>query len=272
MDTVAPDDSRLKARLKATWMAGDFGRLARTIESHAEEFIARRSIQPGQCVLDIACGTGNLAIPAAKAGGIVSGMDIATNLIEQARVRAAEQGLAIAFDEGDAEQLAYPDAAFDLVVSMYGVMFAPHPERATAEMLRVCRPGGCIAMANWTPGGFTGQMFKLTSEYVAPPHGLPAPVLWGDEVTVRQRLADGVSALTLSPVRVAFRFPFGVAEVVEFYRNWFGPTQRAFALLSPERQVDYRRDLEALWSRHNRATDGGTDVETEYLEVVAIRA
>lgn len=254
MQPLAQDDSRLKARLKATWMAGDFGRLARTIESHAEEFIARRSIQPGQRVLDIACGTGNLSIPAARAGGVVSGMDFATNLIEQARRRAAEQGLSISFEEGDAEQLSYPDAAFDLVVSMNGVMFAPHPERATAEMLRVCKPGGCIALANWTPGGFTGQMFKLTSEYVTPPQGLPAPVLWGDQATVHQRLANGV------------------AEVVEFYRSWFGPTQRAFALLSPERQVDYRRDMEALWARHNRATDGSTHVETEYLEVIAFRA
>jgi ubiquinone/menaquinone biosynthesis C-methylase UbiE len=151
-------------------------------------------------VLDVACGTGNLAIPAAHAGAIVTGVDIATNLIEQARVRALREGVKVQFDEGDAEKLAYLDACFDLVVSMYGAMFAPRPERAAAELVRVCRPGGQIAMANWTPRGFIGQMFKVTATHVPLPPGMPGPVLWGDETIVRERLREGVAELKLTPV------------------------------------------------------------------------
>lgn len=225
------DLEELKARLKSTWMAGDFGEIAKSVESHAEEFIARRSIKPGMRVLDVACGTGNLAIPAAKAGATVTGADIATNLIEQGRVRALSEGVNIQFDEGDAEALPYPDASFDLVVSMYGAMFAPRAERVAAELVRVCRPGGEIAMANWTPGGFIGQMFKVTSAHVPPPPGMSSPVLWGDETTIRQRLLDGIAELKLTPIRVPFRYPFSAAETIEFFRVYYGPTQRAFAAL-----------------------------------------
>jgi SAM-dependent methyltransferase len=272
MANTITDLETLKARLKATWMAGDFGQVAKFIESHAEEFIARRRIKPGMRVLDVACGTGNLAIPAAKAGAIVTGVDIATNLIEQARARALREGVQVQFDEGDAEELAYPDACFDLVVSMYGAMFAPRPERAAAELVRVCRPGGQIAMANWTPRGFIGQMFKVTAGHVPPTPGMPAAVLWGDEVSVRERLRDGIAELQLTPVLVPLRYPFSVAETVEFHRTYFGPVQRAFAALPEEKQPALRRDLENLYAQHNRATDGTTYVEAEYLEVIATRA
>lgn len=272
MANTIPDLEALKARLKATWMAGDFGEVAKSIESHAEEFMARRDIKPGMRVLDVACGTGNLAIPAAKAGAIVTGVDIATNLIEQARVRALREGVKVQFDEGDAEDLPYPDASFDLIISMYGAMFAPRPERAAAELVRACRPGGQIAMANWTPGGFIGQMFKVTAAHVPPAADVPAPVLWGDEPTARARLRDGVSELQLTKRIVSFQFPFSVAETIEFYRTYFGPTQRAFAALPEDKQPALRRDLENLWMQHNQATDGTTYVESEYLEVVATRA
>ena len=267
-----PDVEALKGRLKATWMAGDFGQVAKAIEPHALEFVARRRITPGIRVLDVACGTGNLAILAAQAGAIVTGVDIATNLIEQARVRGRREGVKVRFDEGDAEKLVYPDAGFDLVVSMYGAMFAPRPERAAAELVRVCRPGGLIAMANWTPGGFVGQMFKVTATHVPPPPGMPAPVLWGDERIVRERLREGIAELRLTPVIVRFKYPFSVPETIEFYRTYFGPTQCAFAALPEDKQLDLRRDLENLWAQHNTATDGTTDVEAEYLEVLATRA
>jgi SAM-dependent methyltransferase len=272
MTNTIADLEVLKARLKATWMAGDFGQVAKSIESHAEEFIARRHIKPGMRVLDVACGTGNLAIPAAKAGAIVTAVDIATNLVEQARARALSEGVNVQCDEGDAEQLPYPDASFDLVVSMYGAMFAPRPDRAAAELVRVCRPGGQIAMANWTPRGFVGQMFKATADHVPPPPGMPAPVLWGDEAIVRERLRDGISELQMTPVKVLFKFPFSVPETIEFYRTYFGPTQRAFAALPEDKQPVLRQDLESLWTQHNHATDGTTYVEAEYLEVLATRA
>ncbi len=202
----------------------------------------------------------------------MTGVDIATNLLEQGRIRASSEGVTIQFDEGDAEELPYPDASFDLVVSMYGAMFAPRPERVTAELLRVCRPGGEIAMANWTPKGFIGQMFKVTSAHVPLPPGMTSPVLWGDETTMRQRFQDGIAELKMTPIRVPFRYPFSTPETVEFYRLYYGPTQRAFAALPEDKQVALRRDLEDHWAKHNRATDGTTDVESEYLEVAATRA
>jgi SAM-dependent methyltransferase len=272
MTNPTGDIEGLKARLKSTWMAGDFGEIAKSLESHAEKFIERRSIKPGMRVLDVACGTGNTAIPAAKTGASVTGVDIATNLLEQGRVRASNEGVNIRFDEGDAEALPYPDSSFDLVVSMYGAMFAPRAERVAAELVRVCRPGGEIAMANWTPGGFIGQMFKVTTAHVPPPPGMSSPVLWGDETTMRQRFLDGIADLKLTPIRVPFKYPFSTPETVEFYRMYYGPTQRAFAALPEDKQPALRRDLEDHWAKHNRATDGTTDVESEHLEVLATRA
>jgi SAM-dependent methyltransferase len=271
---VPPDLEALKSRLRDTWTAGDFGQIARWTAGHAEEFVARLKPAPGLRVLDVACGTGNLSIPAARAGAVVSGVDIAPNLLAQARVRARAEvpDAVVEFREGDAEALPYPDGAFDLVMTMYGAMFAPRPERVAAELVRVCRPGGRIAMANWTPRSFVAEMFRTTAAHVPPPPSLPSPLLWGDEATVRARLRDGVAALELRPVRVPMRFPFPPEQTTDFFRAYYGPTLRAFAALPPERQAELRRDLVALWSRHNRATDGTTHVEGEYLEVVATRA
>jgi len=195
MSTTQPEMESLKAKLKAVWMSGDFGEVAKHIEAGAEDFIARLALKPGVRLLDVACGSGNQSIPAAQAGAIVTGVDIAPNLLEQARARSASEGLSIQFDEGDAEKLPYDDAAFDVVVSMFGAMFAPRPELVASELVRVCRPGGKIVMANWTPEGFIGQMFKVTGKHVPPPPNMPSPVKWGDEATVRQRFGDSVSEI-----------------------------------------------------------------------------
>jgi SAM-dependent methyltransferase len=261
----------LKTRLKGMWMSGDFGEIAKMIESAGDEFIARLSLQPGVLLLDVACGTGNLAIPAARAGAIVTGVDIATNLLEQARARADSEGLKIQFDEGDAENLPYPDSAFDVVVTMFGAMFAPRPELVAAELKRVCRPGGRIVMANWTPEGFIGQMFKVTGKHVSPPPNMPSPLQWGYEETVRERLREGIADLTCTRRMCAFKYPFPPADTVEFFRMYYGPTQRAFAALDEQGQSALRKDLEQLWNEHNRATDNTTFGEGEYLEVSAIR-
>lgn len=272
MSSVSPEMESLKTRLKGMWMAGDFGQVAKVIEAGAAEFIDRLNLKPGELVLDVACGSGNLAIPAARAGATVTGVDIATNLLEQARARAAAEGLSIRFDEGDAESLPYGDAEFDVVVTMYGAMFAPRPELVAAELVRVCRPGGRIAMANWTPEGFIGQMFKTTGKHVPPPPNMPSPIKWGDEATVRERLHDGIADLQMTKRMCTFKYPFSPAEVVEFFRMYYGPTQRAFAALDQEKQAALRSDLEQLWAEHNQATDDGTHVEGEYLEVVATRS
>jgi SAM-dependent methyltransferase len=268
---MTPEMESLKARLKATWMAGDYGHFAKYLEPGALEFLARLPIQAGTRMLDVACGAGQIAIPAAHAGASVTGVDIATNLVEQARARAQAEGVNVRFDEGDAEMLPYEDATFDLVVSLIGAMFAARPERVAAELIRVCRPGGRIVMANWTPEGFVGQMFKTIGKHVPPPPLMPSPLLWGDEATVHERLRDGVTELHLTKRQYPFRYPFPPSEVVEHFRTYYGPTNRAFAALDSAGQAALRRDLEQLWTEHNRATDGTTRYESEYLEVVAVR-
>lgn len=272
MNTVNPEMESLKTRLKAMWMAGDFGQLAKLNEKGAEEFIARLALKPGDCLLDVACGSGNLAIPAARAGATVTGVDIATNLLEQARARAESEGFVIQFDEGDAESLPYADASFDIVVSMFGAMFAPRPELVAAEMVRVCRHGGRIAMANWTPEGFAGQMFKISGKYVPPPPNVPPPAKWGDEKTVRERLQDDIADLQLVKRKFIHEFPFPPVEAVEFFRRYFGPTQRTFDALDADGQAAFQRELEQLFAEHNQAIDNTTLIEGEYLEVFAIRS
>jgi SAM-dependent methyltransferase len=262
----------LKGRLKSMWMAGDYGHFAKFLEPGAMPFFDALAIQPGQRVLDVACGAGQLSLPAARAGAQVTGVDIATNLIAQARSRATEAVLTIEFEEGDAEALALPDASFDLVFSLIGAMFAPRPDRVASEFLRVCRSGGRIAMGNWTPGGFIGQMFKLSAGFVPPPPGMPSPVLWGDEDTVRARFATGLSELRLSRRLYVIDYPFPPGEVVEFFRAFYGPTNRAFAALDETGQGALRQALEAHWSSANLAGPNGTRVEAEYLEVIGVRA
>jgi SAM-dependent methyltransferase len=268
---MAPEMETLKARLKATWMAGDYGHFAKYLEPGALEFLERLPVQAGTEMLDVACGAGQISIPAARAGARVTGVDIATNSIERARARAQDEGLDARFDEGDAEMLPYEDASFDLVVSLIGAMFAPRPERVAAELVRVCRPGGRIVMGNWTPEGFVGQMFKIIGKHVPPPPLMPSPLLWGDEATVRGRLSDGVAELRLTKRRYPFSYPFPPSEVVEHYRTYYGPTNRAFAALDDAGQDALRRDLKQLWTEHNTGPDGTTRYDREYLEVVAVR-
>ncbi|HEX7331102.1 MAG TPA: class I SAM-dependent methyltransferase [Pyrinomonadaceae bacterium] len=262
----------LKTKLRATWIAGDFGQIAKYYTDGAEAFVSRLNLEPGTKLLDVACGTGNLALPAARAGAVVTGVDIAPNLVEQARENARREGLNVQFDEGDAEALTYNDASFDVVATMFGAMFAPRPELVAAELKRVCRPGGVIAMANWTPTGFIGKMFKTMTSHVAPPAGMTSPVLWGVEETVRERFGEGISALEASPQNIHWVFPFSPAEVVEHFRLYYGPTQKAFGLLDENGQLALRQDLEKLWTEHNQATDGTTVVDAEFLEVRAVRA
>jgi SAM-dependent methyltransferase len=252
-------------------MSGDYGHFAKYLEPGALEFLTGLSIEPGTRMLDVACGAGQIAIPAARAGVSVTGVDIATNLIEQARLRARTHGLDIQFDEGDAEMLPYEDASFDLVVSLIGAMFAPRPERVAAEMLRVCRPGGRIVMANWTPAGFVGQMFRVVGRHVPPPEIMPSPLKWGDEATVRARLNTGIAHLQVARRQYPFDYPFPPSEVVEFYRLYYGPMNRAFAALDDTGQAALRRDLEQLWTECTLSMNGATRYEAEYLEVRAIR-
>ncbi len=259
--------------MRATWMAGDFGVIAKANTQSAEEFIGRLGIAPGSRVLDVACGTGNLAIPLARMGAVVTGVDIATNLLEQARERADAEGLTVRFNEGDAEALPYPDASFDAVVTMFGAMFAPRPELVAAELARVLRPGGTLAMANWDPGSFSSQMFKVGSKHVPPPSGISPPVLWGHEGTVRERLGGGFAEIRAELVPIDFDMPMSPAGAVDFFRKYFGPMQVAFSRLDEAGQAAFAADLEALWAGANVAPDpeSHTVVHNQYLQVTAIR-
>src|ERR1044072_4151231 len=234
----------LKTKLRATWIAGDFGEIAKYYEDQAEDFVKRLDLKPGMKVLDVACGTGNLANPAARTGADVTGVDIAPNLIEQARENAKTEGWNAQFAEGDAEALPYADGTFDVVMTMFGAMFAPRPELVVAELKRVCRPGGLIAMANWTPTGFIGQMFKINGTYLPLPPGMASPVLWGVEETLRQRFAEGISKLELKPQSIRWTFPLSPPEVVEHFRQFNGPTQKAFGAPDAQKQAALRNDLE----------------------------
>jgi len=241
---MSPEMEALKARLKATWMAGDYSHFAQYLEPGALAFLERLAIPRDTRMLDLGCGAGQIAIPAARAGAKVTGIDIATNLIERARERARAEGLDATFEEADAEMLPYPDASFDMVVSLIGAMFAPRPDYVAREMLRVCRPGGRIVMANWTPEGHVGQMFKIIGKHVPPP-----------------------------PLMASPHYPFPPQDVVEFFFTYYGPTVRALAALDPDKQRTLREELVQLWAQNNRATDGtSTHIESEYLEVDGVRA
>jgi len=273
MDTIAiaPEIDGLKTRLKNTWMAGDYDRFSRSMENDARSFYERLDVPPGAHLLDVACGSGQLALIAAREGVRVTGVDIAENLIERAQARSMAEGLPARFRVADAESLPFEDASFDVVVSLIGAMFAPRPHLVARELTRVCAPGGTIAMANWTAEGFVGKMFRTIAKFIAP-SGMPSPLLWGDEAAVRERLGSEVCELKLARRHYSFDYPFPPSDVVNFFRLYYGPVNRAFASLDRAGRKHLQQELEAIWSAHNCGRAGFTLVAAEYLEVIATRA
>jgi len=259
----------LTARARSVWTSGDFLPIARSFAPGAEDFIARLGLRQGESVLDVACGTGNLAIPAARAGARVTGIDIAPNLIAQARVEARAAGCAVSFEVGDAESLPYLDHQFDAVVTMFGAMFAYRPDRVVAELARVTRPGGRIAMANWAPQGFVGKLLRAHAAVVPPSAGVPSPLEWGHENVVRERFGDAVTSLVCTRRTLELRFPFPPAAVTEVFATHYGPTIMTLRAADPEASSRLREELTRLFQEHNVATDGSTTVVGEYLDVQA---
>jgi len=266
-----PTSSKMKEAMRSTWMAGDFGKIAQHMTIGAEQFVNRLGIRPGTHVLDVGCGTGNVSIPAARRHARVTGVDIATNLLAQARQRAASEDLTVDFEEGDAQHLKYADNQFDLVTSMFGAMFAPDGDAVAVELARVCKRGGRVAMANWTPKGFSAKISEITDRYVSPPPNASFPLLWGDETIARERLQ--INGLDVKTAIRTFEFNLRLEphEVVQLFIEHFGPIKTAFTSMSAIDQESYRRDLTLLWNEHNTSTDGGTCFTSKYLEILAIK-
>lgn len=265
--------STVKANLKASWEDGDYASFARYMEPGAIRILESWNIGPGLRLLDVGCGAGQTAIPAARSGNHVTGVDLAANLVAYARKRAGNEGLAIRFDEGDAEDLPYTDAGFDVAISMIGAMFAPRPERVASELSRVIRPGGKLYMANWTPRSMPARMFRCVAGFVAPPPGFIAPVLWGDEDTTRQRLDDGFRDIQLRRrTYPQWRYRYNPSELVEFFRIHFGPVKRAFGVLDDGSQRVLRQELEQIFLESSEQSGGMLTVTRgEFLEVIAAR-
>lgn len=260
-------EDALTARARAIWSACDFLPIARGYARGAEAFVQRLEIRAGEQVLDVACGAGNLAIPAARAGATVTGIDIAPNLLAQARLEARAARCAIDFDVGDVESLPYADGRFDTTVTMFGAMFAYRPERAAAELVRVTRPGGRIAMANWVPDGLIADMLRAHTAVVPPAAGVPSPLEWGREETVRRRLGDRVHSLSCTRRTIELRFPFPPAAVTELFATCYGPTVATLAVADPDGASRLRAALTGLFEANNRAEDDTTVLVGEYLDV-----
>lgn len=265
--TCGPEQG-IRARCRAIWESGDYGVLARYHEAAAAAFVDRLPLRAGDRVLDIACGTGNVAVPAARAGCSVTGVDLAPNLVTRARARAATEGLSIGYTEGDAEALPFSDGSFDWVTSQFGIMYAARPDRATAELLRVCRSGAGVALSNWTAEGPVGEFLRMIDGLCPATPGGPPTLLWGDEAVVRGRLGRSVADLGLHRRVVRLRFPFTPRQTVDLLRQFCGPVARAFATLEPSERAGLAETFENLFRRHNQARDGSTELGGETLEAV----
>ena len=269
--TVAQPDLRaIKGRQQLTWSAGDYARVGNTSLIVGELLCEAVDLRAGQQVLDVATGNGNTALAAARRFCHVTGIDYVPALLADGRKRAAAEGLPVDFREGDAESLPFPDASFDVVLSTFGAMFAPDQAAVARELLRVCRPGGKIGMANWTPEGYLGALFRTNARHVPPPPGLPPAMRWGDEAAVRELFGDGVAELWAAWRSFAPRFP-SPAFYVDFYRRYYGPTLKAFEALDAAGQEELAADLEALVREYNRSGDETVVIHAEYLEIVATR-
>jgi ubiquinone/menaquinone biosynthesis C-methylase UbiE len=266
---VLPDFAVVKKRQQATWASGDFSVIASRIVLQAELLCEAVNLQADWHVLDVATGSGNAAIAAARRGCRVVGMDYVPALLESGRLRARAEHLEVEFVDGDAENLPFPGASFDAVISIYGVMFAPNHQQTANELARVCRPGGVIGLASWTPDGFIGETFRLFNKYVPPAAGLRPPICWGDEAYLRALFGDSIASMTNRVRTTVFRF-VSAEDNVDFFGKYYGPTLKTFESLSVSRREALKRDMIALNHRFdlNRGRVGPIAIAADYLETV----
>jgi SAM-dependent methyltransferase len=266
----APSLSTVKERQRKTWALGDYARIGNPLVIMGELLCEAVDLHAGERILDVATGSGNTAISAARRFCEVTGIDYVPSLIEQAKKRAEAERLEVAFEVGDAEDLPFAEASFDVVLSTVGVMFAPDQERAASELLRVCRPGGKIGLANWMSEGFVGNMFRIVGEHFPPPPGIKPPPLWGTEERLRELFGEGVSSLHTTRRSYVFRY-LSPGHFIEFFRTYYGPMNKAFESLDETAQDALAQDLEELLHRWNGSGDETVVVPSDYLEIVAIR-
>jgi SAM-dependent methyltransferase len=266
----APDLSAVKFRQQRTWSAGDYSVVGATLQIVSEELCEAAGLRPDQRVLDVATGNGGTAIAAARRFCDVTGVDYVPGLLVRARQRAAADGFAITFAEGDAEDLAYESSSFDAVTSTFGVMFTADQARAAAELVRVCRPGGKIALANWTPDGFIGRLFHTVGQHRPPPAGVASPALWGTESHLRTLFGNDIADLSIDRRHFVFRYR-SVDHFIEVFRTYYGPVLTAFEALDDAGREAFAADLRQLLTQLNTAADH-LAIPGAYLQVVATRS
>lgn len=261
------DLTAVKLKQQAAWSAGDYAVIGTTLQIVGETLCEALDLRAGERVLDVAAGNGNATLAAARRWCDVVSTDYVGALLERGQARASAEGLAVQFKEADAENLPFANASFDVVLSSFGVMFPPNQERAASELARVCKPGGKIGLANWTPPGFIGELFKLIARYVPPPAGVRSASLWGTEQRLRELFGERIA--TLETVRRNFVFRYRTPQHwIDTFRTYYGPMQKAFGAVGADRQESLAADLSRLVQQFNCATDGAMVVPGEYLEVV----
>ena len=269
--STTPDLAAVKTRQQAAWSTGNYAVVGTTLQIVGEQLCESLDLRSGATVLDVAAGNGNASLAAARRWCDVTSTDYVASLLDSGKARAAAEGLPITFEVADAEKLPFADASFDVVVSTFGVMFTPDQPQAAKEMLRVCRPGGKIGLANWTPDSFIGQLFKIIGRYVPPALGVMSPSLWGTQARIEELFGSGVRVLRTTTREFVFRYRSDV-HWLEVFRTFYGPMHRTFAALDAEKQAAFTEDILTLMAAGNRATDGTLVLPSAYLEVIIDRA
>ncbi len=264
------DLNALKSKQQSAWSSGDYAVIGTTLQIVGESLAEACDLCWDERVLDVAAGNGNASLAAARRGGKVTSTDYVSALLERGAERARAEHFEIDFQTADAENLPFADASFDVVLSTFGVMFTPNQTKAAAEMLRVCRAGGRIGLANWTPDGFIGQVFKILGKYLPPPTGVQPPSRWGVASHLEALFGSHAAAIQATPMIFNFRYR-SAAHFIDVFRTWYGPVHKAFAALSPESAAALEVDLTTLLNRMNRAGDGALVVPSEYLEIIITR-
>jgi len=267
---AAPDLAAIKVRQQATWASGDFGIIGNTLQIVGESLCEAVDLRAGSKVLDVAAGNGNSSLAAARRWCEVTSTDYVPALLEDGRRRAAADRLTITFQEADVEALPFADGAFDAVLSSFGVMFAPNHERSASEMLRVCRSGGKIGLANWTPTGFIGKLFGVIGRHLSPPAGLTPPARWGQQEHLQHLFGAQASSIQITPRTFVFRYR-SPQHWIDVFRNWYGPVHKAFGALNPEQQRQLELDLAELIGQFNTSGDTTAVIPGEYVEVVVTK-